>query len=82
MITSNVEPENQNELDSFPGLYVSEKTGKVILMTDPGQGCILGMDTSNPNHKEFPCSIGEYSTTWQMDAFKPFHGTVTLTSNV
>lgn len=59
---------------NFPCLMISKSNGCIILFEVEMSGVVI----HNPNNKSnFP--VGVYSYTWDMNQFKPFHGSVTLT---
>lgn len=66
---------SRNEKDSFisyPCLMISTCNGSVVLFTEHEIGTCVHAGGDN--------DLGEYSTAWAMDCFKPFNGTVTLSN--
>ena len=57
----------------YPRLKKMNNTEVVILFSDSGHGVVVAAC------EEDAWTVGEYSSSWDMSRFKPFHGTVTLT---
>ena len=60
----------QNTEIKFPCLMISEK-GNLVFMTEIGHGFAL---------KHTKKDIGYFSDLWDMDNFKPFNGSITLSN--
>jgi len=61
----------KREEDEYPCLMI-EYSGMIVLFSGYSIGTVL-----NETHGWKP---GEFSDGWDMDCFKPFHGTITLSN--
>jgi len=67
-----VSEEKKEESLDYPLLMKSESTGVIVLMRKAGSGVVV-----KPNKCD---SLGDCSNGWNMEQFKPFHGTVWLSN--
>jgi len=65
---------NRTLILKYPLLMISERNSAIVLMTAYGVGtCVNSGALSN--------QMGQYAEGWDMDAFIPFQGTVTLSND-
>jgi hypothetical protein len=57
----------------YPFLAVSKSNGAIVLFTDSQKGVCV--------HSGGMSQLGDYSTTWSMQAFEPMTGQLTLENN-
>ena len=58
---------------TYPCLMIGTRNGSVVLFTERDTGICV--------HAEGADVLGEYSPNWDMDNFKLFNGTITLSND-
>ena len=59
----------------YPALMIGAVSGVVVLMRGYARGTVVHKSGSTVH------DIGEYSSTWSMESFEPFTGTITLSND-
>ena len=55
----------------YPGIFVDEQEGLIVLLTGPGTGTVL-----NPGRSSY--SVGYVGSYWKMERLVPFLGRLTM----
>lgn len=72
MAIKSIAQDNFNGADNYPKLMISKK-GRIVLFTRRKVGMLVYFDSDQG-------SVGSYSTAWDMEEFRDYHGDVILTN--
>lgn len=73
MIESKVEERKTQQPGIFPRLMIHSTGAVVVMFTDDFCGMVLSSSTSD-------WKVGDTSTSMNIDSFRDFHGTITITA--